>query len=301
MYTLPNNCKLGLAVVNPAGFDQYSVQWDLTLGGETIAPPSRPLRVWEWAAGVLSKAEAGDLTGNLWSMPSSLWIAVEYTLQVKAKTVAVGERDAMLAFIRQHTPQNIVVHTLFERKEGEGIVQTGDGGISIAEEGEAIAGNHGYAEAGDRGSAKVGDYGRARAGRGGTAAAGKFGSASVGDNVEGETRGYASVGDNGTAYAGHCGRAYAGDNGTAEAGDYGYAEAGYGGTAITGRGGVSYAGETGRAKAGEGGELHLSWYDQTYHRMRTRILFVGEGVIMPDTFYYLDASGKPKMYSTQKA
>jgi len=108
-------------------------------------------------------------------------------------------------------------------------------------------------------------------------AAGYMGTASAG------YMGTASAGDMGTASAGYMGTASAGDMGTASAGDMGTASAGYMGT----------------ASAGEAGCLTLRWHDGD--RYRVAVFAVGEGEIIPNAFYRLDAKGKIHVVEKCKA
>jgi hypothetical protein len=94
-------------------------------------------------------------------------------------------------------------------------------------------------------------------------------------------RGTATAGDRGTATAGNGGTATAGEYGTATAGEYGTATAGYRGTATAGNGGT--------ATAGNGGTIELVWFDG--NRYRKTVGYIGEGNILADVPYILDAKG----------
>lgn len=130
--------------------------------------------------------------------------------------------------------------------------------------------------AGVRNVATVGDYSMTIAGDYGTAMAGDYSTATAG------VEGVAKAGMEGTAMAGDYGTAIAGDCGTAMAGYYGVATAGDRGTAAVGPEGV--------AKAGNYGEIHIQWWDNEAHRYRTKIAYVGEDGIKPNTAYHLNDS-----------
>ena len=121
---------------------------------------------------------------------------------------------------------------------------------------------------------KVGDGEVIQVGALGTATAGESGTATAG------YRGTATAGYRGTATAGYRGTATAGNYGTATAGNYGTATAGYRGTAT--------AGYRGTATAGESGEIRIQWWDSKARRYRTKIGYVGEDGIKPDTAYRLN-------------
>ena len=88
------------------------------------------------------------------------------------------------------------------------------------------------------------------------------------------------VGARGTATAGYRGTATAGYRGTATAGESGTATAGESGTAT--------AGNYGTATAGNYGEIRIQWWDSKAQRYRTKIGYVGEDGIKPDTAYRLN-------------
>jgi len=96
------------------------------------------------------------------------------------------------------------------------------------------------------------------------------------------------VGARGTATAGYRGTATAGYRGTATAGESGTATAGESGTATAGESGTATAGESGTATAGNYGEIRIQWWDSKAQRYRTKIGYVGEDGIKPDTAYRLN-------------
>jgi len=145
--------------------------------------------------------------------------------------------------------------------------------------GTANAGFGGTATAGIEGTANAGDYGTANAGREGTANAGREGTANAGD------LGTATAGRDGTANAGDYGKANAGDYGTATAGFKGTANAGKCGTANVGDYGTANAGYGGTATAGEGGMVQIKYWDG---RSRTKVGYIGEDGLLPNTPYKLD-------------
>ncbi|SPA25907.1 S-antigen family protein (fragment) [Cupriavidus taiwanensis] len=160
-----------------------------------------------------------------------------------------------------------------------GTATAGEGGTATAGNyGTATAGEGGTATAGYRGTATAGNYGTATAGEGGTATAGY--------------RGTATAGNYGTATAGNYGTATAGEGGTATAGYRGTATAGNYGTATAGEGGTATAGYRGTATAGKNGELRIQQWDANAERYRTRVAYVGEDGIKPDTKYCLNDGGK---------
>ena len=106
----------------------------------------------------------------------------------------------------------------------------------------------------------------------GTAIAGDYGTAAAG------YRGTAAAGYRGTAAAGCQGTATAGDEGTATAGGYG--------TAIAGCRGTATAGDEGTAAAGDDGIIILRY------TLGTVVGRIGEGGLVADTLYYLDANGE---------
>ena len=129
---------------------------------------------------------------------------------------------------------------------------------------------------------KVGDGEVIQVGALGTATAGESGTATAGES------GTATAGESGTATAGESGTATAGNYGTATAGNYGTATAGESGTATAGNYGTATAGESGTATAGESGEIRIQWWDSKARRYRTKIGYVGEDGIKPDTAYRLN-------------
>jgi hypothetical protein len=134
---------------------------------------------------------------------------------------------------------------------------------------KVIVGDNRTATAGYRGTATAGEYGTATAGEYGTATAGEYGTATAGEY--------------GTATAGNGGAATAGNGGTATAGNGGAATAGNGGTATAGNGGA--------ATAGEYGTIEIASYDFNANRYRRSVGYVGEGGILPNVKYKLDANG----------
>ena len=104
--------------------------------------------------------------------------------------------------------------------------------------------------------------------------------------------GTATAGESGTATAGESGTATAGNYGTATAGYRGTATAGYRGTATAGYRGTATAGNYGTATAGESGEIRIQYYDSKANRYRTKVGYVGEDGIKPETKYRLDDAFK---------
>ena len=68
----------------------------------------------------------------------------------------------------------------------------------------------------------------------------------------------------------------------------GTATAGYRGTATAGYRGTATAGNYGTATAGNYGEIRIQWWDSKAQRYRTKIGYVGEDGIKPDTAYRLN-------------
>lgn len=120
--------------------------------------------------------------------------------------------------------------------------------------------------AGDHEIATVGDYGTATAGYMGTATAGDYG----------------------TATAGYMGTATAGGGGTATVGDYGMATAGDYGRATAGDEGTATVGDEGTATAGVKGRIHISYWDKSANRDRTKTGYIGEDGLLPKMAYRLD-------------
>ena len=60
------------------------------------------------------------------------------------------------------------------------------------------------------------------------------------------------------------------------------------GTATAGYRGTATAGESGTATAGNYGEIRIQWWDSKAQRYRTKIGYVGEDGIKPDTAYRLN-------------
>jgi hypothetical protein len=114
---------------------------------------------------------------------------------------------------------------------------------------------------------------------GGISTAGYKGTATAG------YKGTATAGDSGTATAGDKGTATAGDNGTATAGDNGTATAGDNGTATAGDRGTATAGDSGTATAGDNGTISVKWWDDSAHRYRVAIGYVGEGGLKAGVAY----------------
>ena len=161
-----------------------------------------------------------------------------------------------------------------------GHVLVGFGGTATASKfGTATAGFKGTANAGFGGTATAGIEGKATVGEGGTANAGREGTANAGD------LGTATAGRDGTANAGDYGKANAGDYGTATAGFKGTANAGKCGTANVGDYGTANAGYGGTATAGEGGMVQIKYWDG---RSRTKVGYIGEDGLLPNTPYKLD-------------
>jgi len=73
-----------------------------------------------------------------------------------------------------------------------------------------------------------------------------------------------------------------------QVGARGTATAGYRGTATAGESGTATAGESGTATAGNYGEIRIQWWDSKAQRYRTKIGYVGEDGIKPDTAYRLN-------------
>ena len=79
-----------------------------------------------------------------------------------------------------------------------------------------------------------------------------------------------------------------GDGEAIQVGALGTATAGNRGTATAGNYGTATAGESGTATAGESGEIRIQWWDNKAQRYRTKIGYVGEDDIKPDTAYRLN-------------
>jgi hypothetical protein len=90
----------------------------------------------------------------------------------------------------------------------------------------------------------------------------------------------AAVGDGEVVAVGALGTATAGDRGTATAGDSGTATAGDRGTAT--------AGDRGTATAGDRGTICIRYWDAKAERYRTKVGYIGEDGLKPDTAYRLD-------------
>ena len=86
--------------------------------------------------------------------------------------------------------------------------------------------------------------------------------------------------------AGNYGTANASDWGTATALDYGTANAGAWGTATAGFKGTATAGFGGTTTAGIGGKISIDYWDGT--RIRTKVGYIGEDGLEPNTPYKLD-------------
>jgi hypothetical protein len=89
-----------------------------------------------------------------------------------------------------------------------------------------------------------------------------------------------AVGDGEVAAVGALGTATAGDSGTATAGALGTATAGDSGTAT--------AGYSGTATAGYSGTICIRYWDAKAERYRTKVGYIGEDGLKPDTAYRLD-------------
>lgn len=276
-YIKTEGCCLGLKVLSRLTTP------DLTLGNWTQASDWIPesqvgggLRLWANAQGELRGA-------HNWCSPYVVWAAVEYdtasAVSVAGRCVKVpryrmvaisSNRKAVVNFIQMYALS--MLSGLFVNVES-GDVFAGDGGIAIV---QGISDAH----AGEWGIALAGDRGRAFTGHQGYSEAGDMGSAIT------EEGGIAIAGADGHSLAGDGGIAIAGDGGKAIAGKYGFA--------IVGRGGSAVAGPHGWAKAGEGGVLDIEREDRILPQLyRGETLYVGRDGIKPDTFYRLNASGKP--------
>lgn len=178
-YVLLEGKSLGLKVAYEDGkpeswYAPEGFRWNLTLGGETVAPDWDPepvcgggLHVWEWAQGNIRAS-------SIWYRPDVIWTAVEYetasTVDLKeeikvpkCKTVAVSsDRKEVISFIQGLTPEEKrgpVLDALVVEAE-EGIAIAGDGRAAVAGKGgAAIAGRYGLAIAGEGGKARVGEEG----------------------------------------------------------------------------------------------------------------------------------------------
>ena len=80
-----------------------------------------------------------------------------------------------------------------------------------------------------------------------------------------------------------------------------------GGKVTTGEDGISLVKSDGlvgpnynRARSGKNGALILGYYDEDARRDRFTVAYVGENSILPNTFYYADAAGKPQRAATGK-
>jgi len=79
-----------------------------------------------------------------------------------------------------------------------------------------------------------------------------------------------------------------GDGEAIQVGAHGTATAGNYGTATAGESGTATAGNYGTATAGNYGEIRIQWWDSKAQRYRTKIGYVGEDGIKPDTAYRLN-------------
>lgn len=68
--------------------------------------------------------------------------------------------------------------------------------------------------------------------------------------------------------------------------------AGDGETVAVGDTAIAEAGAGGKVQAGWFGELRLRYYDAAADRFRTRIGYIGEGGLLPDTAYRLNADNE---------
>jgi hypothetical protein len=93
-----------------------------------------------------------------------------------------------------------------------------------------------------------------------------------------------TAGDSGTATAGNYGTATAGYAGKATAGNYGTATAGNYGTAT--------AGNYGTATAGDSGLIEIAWWDESKHRRRITLGYIGEDGLEANVAYKLDEHHK---------
>ena len=320
--------SLVLRVCRPDFTSYGGFKWPSDIGAEVSAPDwknnescGNGLHGWLYGKGTYTST-------NYWEYPDAKWMVLEVCsadlviLDGKCKFHSaivrfVGTAADAATYLLKHEPNATTGSVIGEcvttgdcgtatagdcgtATAGEcGTATAGQRGTATAGEcGTATAGECGTATAGDCGTATAGDYGTATAGQRGTATAGDYGTATAGDYGTATAGGYgtatagyrgtATAGECGTATAGECGTATAGQRGTATAGECGTATAGDYGTATAGDYGTATAGECGTASAGEGGEIRIRWFDRDARRYRTKIGYVGEDGIKPDTSYRLN-------------
>lgn len=298
-YVLPPGKSLGLKVVHSDGRPEFKnadgFLWDLTPGGETVAQNWSPdpldgggLHLWAWAQGEIWYS-------SIWRSDDVLWLVVEYeTAEAvemrgmvkvpKCLTVAISaDRAEVAEFIRHYTPEVEKKELSFFESRTVGDLTT----VAVGVGGWVVAGDYCEIRAGDASIVCAGAYCSITAGN-----AYPLGdimtkvTAGKGSRVYAADEGNVEVGDDGIAQVGNCGLAKAGDRGRAIAGTDGLA--------IVGRDGEALVGEGGIGRAGENSKIHISWYDGERDRVRTRILYVGEDEIKPDTFYGVGANGDVK-------
>ena len=288
--------SLVLRVCRPDFTSYGGFKWPSDIGAEVSAPDwknnescGNGLHGWLYGKGTYNST-------NYWEYPDAKWMVLEVCsadlviLDGKCKFPSaivrfVGTAADAATYLLKHEPNATTGSVIGE------CVTTGDYGTATAGDcGTATAGDYGTATAGDCGTATAGDCGTAAAGQRGTATAGQRGTATAGKcgTATAGDCGTATAGDYGTATAGQRGTATAGKCGTATAGDCGTATAGKCGTATAGDCGTATAGDYGTASAGEGGEIRIRWFDRDARRYRTKIGYVGEDGIKPDTSYRLN-------------
>jgi len=272
--------SLVLRVCRPDLTSHSGFSWPADVGAEVSAPDWKKnkecgngLHGWLYGQGdhsCVSYWENDDAKWMVLEVPSAEIVMLGGKCKFpNARVRFIGTKSDAADFIIANEPKALNVAVI------GACMKVGDGeAIQVGAHGTATAGNYGTATAGESGTATAGNYGTATAGESGTATAGESGTATAG------YRGTATAGNYGTATAGNYGTATAGYRGTATAGNCGTATAGYRGTAT--------AGNYGTATAGNYGEIRIQWWDSKAQRYRTKIGYVGEDGIKPDTAYRLN-------------
>jgi len=290
--------SLVLRVCRPDFTSYGGFTWPSEIGAEVFAYDwhhnkacGNGLHGWQYGHG-------NHACAKYWEDPDAKWLVLEVRssdivmLDGKCKFPSarvrfIGSKAEAADFIIANEPNALASAVIGAcRQVGKGeAVQVAALGTAIASDGgTARAGAFGTAIAGHCGTAVTDCYGKSIAGDEGTAIAGYRGTAEVGDD------GTAMVDSYGKAKAGKDGVARAGDGGKAEVGDGGTAEVSHYGEARAGDGGTAKAGENGTAMAGNYGEIHIKWWDDDAQRYRTKIGYVGEDGIKPDTAYRLNGN-----------
>ena len=180
-----------LRTTNSDGTSRGGFQWNLEIGGETVAPDWNPHpECGGGLHGFLNGAGDGSLAD--WS-DDALWLVVS----TEGDIVDLGGKVKFERAITEYAGSlNGAVEFLASLGINHAVI-----GATV------VAGDCGTATAGYRGTATAGEYGNATAGYSGTATAGDCGTAMAGDY------GTATAGGSGTATAGYRGTATAGDDG----------------------------------------------------------------------------------------